>query len=168
MVVTAIEEESRKAIAPLQHLELAEEFYKAFRDLPRDGPSGAPINWPRYFALCHATELALKAFLLAHGIRYQQIEKEKNKNRKKEEKKIKLAHDISVLMEEAIARGMHIGPLARSEIELLSKAHKEYWPRYPEARGPVFVIDHFETYVIELLTAVALAIRMGNRLYVKY
>jgi hypothetical protein len=54
-------------VAQLQHLELTEEFYKAFRDLPEKGPSGIPVNWPRYFALCHATELALKAFLLAHG-----------------------------------------------------------------------------------------------------
>ena len=60
-------------IADLQHLQLAEEFYKAFRDLPPEGPSGVPVNWPRYFALCHATELALKAFLLAHGWTDQQI-----------------------------------------------------------------------------------------------
>jgi len=142
-------------VADLQHLELAEEFYKAFRDLPQNGPSGVPVNWPRYFALCHAIELALKAFLLAHGWSDQQT------------RDFKFRHNISKLMTEAIALGLNISPTARSEIDLLSEAHKKYLPRYPQG-GAVFTIEQFEQPFVELLTAVALAIRGGTRLWVNY
>ena len=145
------------AVLHLQHLELAEEFYKAFRDLPPKGPSGIPISWPRYFMLCHATELALKAFLLAHGWTEQQM------------KGRPFGHNISNLLAEAIKLGLNIGPLALSEIDRLSQAHEEFWHRYPKQTGdPVFVIDDFEKYIVELLTAVALAIRGGNRQWVQY
>jgi hypothetical protein len=141
----------------LQHLELAEEFYKAFRDLPENGPSGMPINWPRYFALCHATELALKSFLLAHGWTDQQI------------KDIAFRHDITNLMTEAVARGLNISAGAQSDINLLSDAHKGFWHRYPKQNGgPVFLIDQFEKPFVELLTAVTAAIRGGGRLWVHY
>jgi hypothetical protein len=144
-------------VAQLQHLELAEEFYKAFRDLPQNGPSGIPVNWPRYFALCHATELALKAFLLAHGWSDQQI------------RDIVFRHDISNLMAEAIRLGLNIRPAVRSDIDLLSEAHKEFWPRYPKQTGSsVYIIDQFEKPFVELLTAVALAIRGGTRQWVNY
>jgi hypothetical protein len=88
-------------VAQLQHLELTEEFYKAFRDLPEKGPSGIPVNWPRYFALCHATELALKAFLLAHGWFDRQT------------RSPVFRHDISNLMSEAIQLGLNISLAAR-------------------------------------------------------
>ena len=48
---------------PLDFLELAEEFYQAFHDLP----ARLPPSWPRYFMLCHAIELAPKAYLAQHG-----------------------------------------------------------------------------------------------------
>lgn len=144
-------------VAQLQHLELAEEFFKAFRDLPPDGPSGIPVNWPRYFALCHATELALKAFLLAHGWTDQQI------------RDVVFRHNISNLMTEAIRLGLKISAPARADIDLLSEAHKEFWARYPKQTGDsVFIIDQFEKPVVELLTAVRLAVRGGNRLHVNY
>jgi hypothetical protein len=144
-------------VVQLHHLELAEEFYKAFRDLPQNGPSGIPVNWPRYFALCHATELALKAILLAHGWSDQQI------------KDVVFRHNIFNLMSEAIRLGLKISPVARSDFDLLSEAHKEFWPRYPrQTGGSVYIIDRFEKSFVELLTAVALAIRGGKRLWVNY
>ncbi len=136
-------------VSYLQHLELAEEFYKAFRDLRRRGR--------RAYQLCHATELALKAFLLAHGWTEQQM------------KGRPFGHNISNLLAEAIKLGLNIGPLALSEIDRLSQAHEEFWHRYPKQTGdPVFIIDDFEKYIVELLTAVALAIRGGNRQWVQY
>jgi hypothetical protein len=145
-------------VAQFQHLELAEEYFQAFRKLPRNGPSGIPVNWPRYFALCHATELALKAYLLAHGCTDKQISAHP------------IRHNISDLMAEAIRLGLKISAAVRSEIDLLSQSHKEYWPRYPKKTGePVYVVDHFEKYVVKLLTAVAREIRGGNHLlWVKY
>jgi hypothetical protein len=147
----------KNPFAQLQHLELAEEFFQAFRDLPPNGPSGIPVNWPRYFALCHATELALRAFLLAHGKSDQQL------------RKFILRHNISNLLAEAIRLGLKISPAARADIDLLSEAHKEFWPRYPkQTGGSVYIIDQFEKPVVELLTAVKRAIRAGNRLWVQY
>jgi hypothetical protein len=144
-------------ITYLQHLELAEEFYKAFRDLPPDGPSGIPVSWPRYFALCHATELALKAFLLAHGWTDQQT------------KDVAFRHNISNLMAASISLGLKISQTTRADIELLSEAHKKFWPRYPRETGDsVFILDQFENPFVELLTAVAAAIRGGTRLWVQY
>lgn len=144
-------------IIQLQYLELAEEFYKAFRDLPRAGPSGLPVNWPRYFALCHATELALKSYLLAHGWTERQIKGKEYR------------HTISKLMAEAVSIGLAVSVKARADIELLSEAHEKYWPRYPmQTSDPVFTIDQFEKPFIELLTTVTLSLRGGSRAWVAY
>src|SRR5262249_6415808 len=119
-------------IAQFQYLELAEEFFQAFLVLPPKGPSGIPVNWPRYFALCHAIELALKAFLLAHGRSNRQL------------MDIVFRHNISNLMAEAIRLGLNISKTARADIDLLTQAHQKYWPRYPDKRtGPVYIIDQF-------------------------
>src|SRR3974390_3001000 len=143
-------------VAQLQYLALAEEFYQAFGDLPENGPSGIPVNWPRYFALCHSTELALKAFLLAHGWSEQQIRGRQ------------FRHNISELMRAAMALGLNISQQSCSEIDLLSEAHEKYWPRYPDQTGRVFLIDQLEEPFVELLSAVADAVRGGGRLYVEY
>lgn len=141
-------------VADLQYFELAEEYYQAFRHLPPNGPSGIPVNWPRYFVLCHAVELALNAFLLAHGMTEQQLKGQ--------------GHNISALMSEAILRGLKVDSTVRSEIELLTEPHQKFWPRYPRQNGPVVIVDQLEKPSVELLKAVRLAIRGGNVLYVHY
>jgi hypothetical protein len=143
-------------IVGLQYLEKAEEFYQAFRDLPADGPSGISVSWPRYFALCHATELALNAFLQVHGMTEQQL------------KSTACGHNISTLLAEAIARGLNINAKVRSDIELLTELHQKYWPRYPRQSGPVVIIDQLEEPSVEVLKAVRLAIRGGNVLFIQY
>jgi hypothetical protein len=50
----------------LDALERADEFLEAFRQLP--APTRRWISWPRYFLLCHAIELGLKAFLASRGV----------------------------------------------------------------------------------------------------
>ncbi len=108
--------------------------------------------------LCHAVELALKAFLLAHGVPLKDLESNQ-----------KFGHKIDALLKEAHDRGLKIGPLERSELEQLHAAHAGYWPRYPmkEARL-VFLIEPFEPYVVRLLEAVRTAIRGGLALHVQY
>ncbi|WP_315716650.1 MULTISPECIES: hypothetical protein [unclassified Bradyrhizobium] len=142
----------------LRFLELAEEFYQAFRDLPEKAPSGLPISWPRYFMLCHAVELALKAFLLAQGVPLKDLENNRI-----------FGHRIDALLKEAHEHGLAIGPLERSELEQLHAAHAGYWPRYPMKKaGPVFRIEPFEPYVVKLLEAVRAAVRGGFALHVQY
>jgi hypothetical protein len=141
----------------LQHLELAEDFYQAFRDLPKDSPAGLPISWPRYFMLCHSIELALRAFLLAQGANEAQL------------RALGTRHNIVILLNKAQKQGLGLGPLAASELILLSEAHAKFWPRYPRQDAtPVFLIEPFEPYVVELLKAVAKAIRGSFPLHVKY
>jgi len=80
-------------------------------------------------------------------------------------------HKIDVLMRHALDKRLNIEPLVASEIMLLAEAHTKHWPRYPRQEGkPVFVIDGFEPYVLELLKAVASSIRGPDLLppYVSY
>jgi hypothetical protein len=96
-------------------------------------------------------------FLLAHGRLIRAL------------KAPALGHNISNLMVEAIGLGLIVSPTTRSDIDLLSEAHRKFWPRYPkQTGGTVFLIDQFDKPFVELLTAVALAIRGGNRLWVQY
>jgi hypothetical protein len=52
------------------HLRLAQDFYQAFCDLP---PRTPPQSWPRYLMLCHAVELALKAYLFITARRQRNL-----------------------------------------------------------------------------------------------
>ncbi len=130
---------------PHMFLERAEEFYQAFRDLP---PTPPP-SWPRYFMLCHAIELALKAYLSARGKSTSSLKK--------------FGHDLRTLLSSAASAGLPLGVLSYSEIELLDEAHRNFWARYPKEDGkPVFVIDQFEPYAVELLRHVARFMRGEN------
>jgi hypothetical protein len=102
-----------------------------------NAPSTKPPYWPRYFLLCHAVELVLKAYIGLH----------------RDLTKDDFIHDLKKLLDEAINLGLRISPLARHELELLNEAHTKYWPRYPNANR-VFVIEHFEQHVDGLFKAV--------------
>jgi hypothetical protein len=116
----------------------------AFRALP----SGNPPSWPRYFLLCHAIELALKAFLILRGVSSGTL------------KSPTFRHNLKQLLAEAVNYGLPLGVLARSELEHLDEAHGKFWPRYPRAHAkPVFIIDPFVLYAEELLRGVASCLR---------
>jgi len=69
-------------------------------------------------------------------------------------------HDLKRLLDESVELGLCIGPLTRTQIELLNEAHTKYWPRYPKQDAkPVFVIDQFEPSAQELFRAVSTALR---------
>jgi hypothetical protein len=128
----------------LDYLQRAEDFIGAFRALP----PGNPPSWPRYFLLCHAIELALKAFLISRGISSRML------------KSAAFRHNLKQLLSEAVNLGLPLGLLARTELEHLDNAHAEFWPRYPRPHAkPVFVIDPFAPYADELLRAVASRLR---------
>jgi hypothetical protein len=130
-------------------LDRAEEFFVAFQQLP-PLPRGRWISWPRYFLLCHAVEIGLKAFLVSRGVPEPEL------------RTAKFGHKIAPLMLEARDKGLNIGVLAASEIMQLHEVHAKYWQRYPREEGkPVFAIESFEPYVRELLQAVSKSIRGG-------
>jgi hypothetical protein len=129
-------------------LDRAEEFFEAFRQLP-SLPRGRWISWPRYFLLCHAVEMGLKAFLVSRRVPEGKLRTE-------------FGHKIDPLMRAALAKGLNIGVLAASELMQLDEAHTKHWPRYPREEGkPVFMIDSFEPYARELLQGVSKSIRGG-------
>jgi hypothetical protein len=121
-------------------MERAEDFYKAFKDLPR---RHAP-DWPRYFLFCHALELALNAFLAARGLTKGQLKE--------------LHHSLRKLLAEAQRQGLSLSPSTATELELLDEAHSEFWHRYPAFGKPVFVIDPFAVCLEELFVAVRRAV----------
>jgi hypothetical protein len=143
-----------QGLLPHDLLKRSEEFYQAYMDLP----PGSPPAWPRYFMLCQSIELALKAYLAFHGASEGELMKQN------------MRHNLENLLTEAVGKGLLIGPLARGEIEQLNEAHSKHWPRYPKNDGkPVFTIDQFEPYVIELIRHVARSLRGENyKLYVDY
>jgi len=117
-------------------------LYREFLDLAEEvlwtyhkAPSTKQPYWPRYFLLCHAVQLVLKAYLVLHG--FTQDELQRN-----------FRHDLKKLLDEADKLGLAISQAARSEIKILNEAHTKYWPRYPrKVSRPVFVIKHFEPSV---------------------
>ena len=131
-----------KPVLHLDFLELADEFLWTYHHAP---PTGPPY-WPRYFLLCHAIELVLKAYLALYGFTQNELQNEVGHNQK--------------LLDKAIELGLQISQSAQNEIKLLSEAHKKHWPRYPrEDAKPAFIISHFEPYVEELFDAVRLKVR---------
>jgi len=126
-----------------QYIEYAVEFINAYKKLE----SGHPPSWPRYFLFCHSIELILKAFLWHTLVDETKLSGWCN------------SHDIVKLFATAYGEGLRVDDSVRSELELLSTAHKEFWPRYPMTKSQqVFVIENFDSYLEQLLTQVNSAI----------
>jgi hypothetical protein len=125
-----------QAILCSELLERAEEFLWTYHQAPPKPP------WPRYFLLCGAVELVLKAYLALHrGLTQAELQN--------------FRHDLIRLLCEAIKSGLKISPLAQSEIARLDEPHKKHWPRYPkEGVTRVLPISQFEPAVEELFKAV--------------
>ena len=133
-----------ETLRPGEHLRLAEDFFQACRDLPRRLP---PQSWPRYLMLCHAVELAFKAFLFHHGATPKDL------------KAKAVRHSINELLMRAVNKGLSLNSVAHSDINLLHQAHENFWHRYPKEDGkPVYTIDQFEAPARELLEAVTTAV----------
>ena len=114
-------------------------------------------SWPRYFCVCHAIELALKAWLSFRG--------------EDEKRLIGYGHDLQAAMSSAQAQGLSLSSDSVDAVGLLSPVHKELLPRYPLRTGkPIPTIEQFEVNAIEILEAACEAIRgdKSRRLYVAY
>jgi HEPN domain-containing protein len=131
-------------LRPGDHLRLAEDFFQAYRDLPRRLP---PQSWPRYLMLCHAVELALKAYLFQHGATPKDLRAKV------------VRHSINELLTRATNKGLSLNPAVQSDIRLLHEAHENYWPRYPkEDAKSAYTIEQFESPARQLLDAVTAAV----------
>jgi HEPN domain-containing protein len=98
----------------------AVQFQRAFGELKE--PDYPPHDWPRYFMLCHAIELALKAYLALKGATYKQL-------------KYDFGHNLTELLTEATKKGLSPTAPTHEAINALNEAHTEYWHRYPDIEG---------------------------------
>jgi hypothetical protein len=93
---------------------------------------------PRYFLLCHAIRLVLRAYIASRRPLSQ------------DELKTTFEHDLTKLLDEANRLGLRVSPSTESEIERLVEEGLKYFVRYPkETADRVFFIDHFVNKHIE-------------------
>jgi hypothetical protein len=109
-------------IPRFEFLERAEEFLQAYLDLPQRRSS--LFNWPRCVMLGHATELALKAYLLtpaaaASALTLDQL------------RQAPYGHDLVELLNAAVNRGLEPDAQMAKDIALLSRCHSNLQARYP-------------------------------------
>lgn len=132
------------SLRPGEHLRLAEDFFQAFRDLPRRLP---PQTWPRYLMLCHAVELALKAYLFHYGAKPRDLRAKG------------VRHNLTELLTRAAGKGLSLSTSLQDDIKLLNEAHENFWHRYPkEDSKPVYTIEQFEAPARALLDVVSAAV----------
>jgi hypothetical protein len=103
--------------------------------------NGQP-NWPRYFLLAHAAELAIRAVLVSAkaGALGRALGQEPSN------------HDLSALYEYACKHGLKSNPQVLSELSYLSEIHKHHVARYPKSPGQVWLASEFDEAVDNLLT----------------
>ena len=136
------------SLLQFDYLEYARQFYKAFGELP---PRPPLQSWPRYLMLCHSIELALKAYLAAHGFTVDDL------------REGSIRHNLTKLLTEAMDKGLSISQSTQDDIKKLHEAHDKYWHRYPHDPAQFCVIEHFERAAGELIKCVANAITPGGR-----
>jgi hypothetical protein len=129
-----------------EYLAYAEQFYHTFYKAPTFHPE---ISWPRYFLLCHAIELALKAYLAKLGATPQHL------------RQFERRHALDRLVAEAVEKDLHLTQETQERIRALAEAHANFWHRYPRDDGKieVFVIEQFIPAAHELLNAVSMEVR---------
>src|SRR5262249_45453156 len=102
--------------------------------------NGQP-NWPRYFLLAHAAELAIRSALVSmkSGTSARMIGSEPSN------------HDLLGLYEYACKNGLKSNPQVLSELPYLSEIHKNHVARYPKSPGQIWVASAFDDAIEHLL-----------------
>lgn len=98
--------------------------------------NGQP-NWPRYFLLAHAAELAIRSVLVFSKGRT--VGKEPGD------------HDLSALYKFACDNGLRSNPQVLSELPYLSDIHKNHVARYPKSPGQIWLASSFDDAIDHLL-----------------
>jgi hypothetical protein len=139
----------------IEFFDRAKQFRRAYEALRSSGHWSGPPEWPRYLLFFHATELALKAYLIQQGVDEDDL-------------KYKFGHNIEMLVTEAVNRGLSL-PYGSKEMiadlggrpakpgEATVSPHLRI--RYP-LDASVYSLGQFEPYMEHLFTAVASALGM--------
>jgi hypothetical protein len=113
---------------------------------------GPEPNWPKYFLVTHAIELAIRAFNVFRadldppptGV-------------------IPRNHDLVGLYEYAVHNGLAGNPIVTRELPHLSDLHEIHYARYPKAKvKPVALISQFDDMVERLFADVSKAIALRH------
>jgi hypothetical protein len=119
------------SLASCELLERAEAFWTYHKASPAK---------PRYYLLCHAIKLVLKAYIASR------------RSLTRSELEATFSHDLTKLLEEAIDLGLVLSPSTESEIERLTQEGVKYFVCYPkESSNRIFFLDHFVNQHIEAL-----------------
>jgi hypothetical protein len=123
-------------------LERARQFRNAAMTLP-DMDAHQP-NWPKWFLVTHAIELAIKAVIVSRdGLPLPSAPKPAN-------------HDLVGLYDYAVLYGLPRNPLITSGLPHLSELHQVHYARYPHAEAkPVVLIAQFDDLIDQLLADVS-------------
>jgi hypothetical protein len=135
------------ALESQRFLARARQFRRVAIGLPdMDGPEP---NWPKWFLVTHAIELAIKAFI---------VSREDLDVQAPAEAKQPANHDLVGLYDYAILYGLQRNPLITSDLPHLSELHQDHYARYPHAQArPVALIAQFDDLVDQLFADVAKA-----------
>lgn len=128
---------------------------RQYRDqaMPLADMVGPEPNWPKYFLMTHAIELAINAYLA--------FDKGLGRPRARATKKPD-HHDLMALYNEAVRRGLKQNNRALQDLPHLSELHKTHYARYPQIEAkPVALIAQFDDMTDQLLADVAAAIGPG-------
>jgi hypothetical protein len=111
---------------------------------------GPQPNWPKYFLLGHAIELALKAVVkyCQQSPSYQKPPGDEPAN-----------HDLVGQYTWAKLHGLPANEIAEKMMPHLSELHLEHFARYPQPLKPVIMISEFDDLVDAILSDVAKFIR---------
>ena len=102
--------------------------------------NGQP-NWPRYFLLAHAAELAIRSVLVRAKTAGERAAGREPGN-----------HDLATLYTYACKVGLKSNPKVLDELQYLSEIHKNHVARYPKSPGQVWVASEFDDAVDALLS----------------
>ena len=101
--------------------------------------NGQP-NWPMYFLLAHATELAIRSVIVhAKTMEGRDAGREPGN------------HDLSALYGYACSLGLKSNPQVLGELQYLSDIHKNHVARYPKSPGQVWIASEFNDAVDAIL-----------------
>ena len=125
-------------------------FREAAHPLP--DMNGPQPNWPKYFLLGHAIELALKA-VEKYCQQSPDYQKPNGKRPSRE-------HDLVGWYEWAKLHGLSSDDEVEKLMPHLSELHLEHFARYPKPLKPVMLISDFDVLVDAILSEVSQFLRL--------
>jgi hypothetical protein len=132
---------------PQRYLARGRQFRRvAMHLVDMDGPEP---NWPKYFLLTHAIELAIKAY----------ISSREDAGAPAPAAKEPANHDLLGLYDYAVLYGLKRSPLVTNDLPHISDLHQVHYARYPQTSvKPVAMISQYDDLADELFADVQKAI----------